>query len=322
MRGGGVTRRTAAAKVRVFTAATDRGRQARPFTITVPAVSMPRPLAGLAALARDTDVFILDLWGVVHGGVRPFPGVVETLAAMRAAGKPVVFVSNAPVRAHHVAGQLAAMGLAEAYDALLTSGEVTWAHVTANYHGAAYYGIGPHWARLLHEDLAHRRVERLCDAGFLLVVGLDDDRPQPRAYTAELEAAHAMGLPLVCANPDRVIVVQDGTYSWCAGAIGDAYEELGGRVDWLGKPDPAIFKDAAAAVGVHDPARVVVVGDGLPTDIKGAGAYGARSVLITRGIHARDLGIDAGAVADSGAVAALAERHGARPDYVMATLSW
>ena len=283
---------------------------------------MPRPLAGLGSLARDTDVFILDLWGVVHGGVRPFTGVIETLAAMRAAGKPVVFVSNAPVRAHHVARQLDAMGLGSAYDALLTSGEVTWAHVTANYDGAAYYGIGPHWARLLHEDLAHRRVERLHEAGFLLVVGLDDDRPEPGAYTAELEAAQAMGLPLVCANPDRVIVVQDGTYSWCAGALADAYEALGGRVDWLGKPDPAIFADAAAAVGVHDPARAVVVGDGLPTDIRGAGAWGCRSVLITRGIHARDLGIDAGATADAGAVAALAERHGARPDYVMATLAW
>jgi len=129
-------------------------------------------------------------------------------------------------------------------------------------------------------------------------------------------------LPLVCANPDRVIVVQDGTYSWCAGAIADAYAALGGRVDWLGKPDPSIFAGAAAAVGVRDPNRVVVVGDGLPTDIAGANAYGCRSVLITRGIHARDLGIAAGGAADAAAVAALAERHGARPDYVMATLSW
>ncbi len=283
---------------------------------------MPRPLAGLAELARDTDLFILDLWGVVHGGVRPFPGVMETLAALRAAGKAVAFVTNAPVRAHHVARQLAAMGLGEAYDALLTSGEATWAHLATRYDGAPYYGIGPHWARLLHEDLAHRRVERLYDAGFLLVVGLDDGRPEPGAYGAELAAARELGLPLVCANPDRVLVVQDGTYSWCAGALADAYAELGGRVEWLGKPDPAIFADAAAAVGGVDPRRVVVVGDGLPTDIRGANAFGARSVLITRGIHARDLAIEAGAAADTAAVAALAERHGARPDYVMATLAW
>ncbi|MFP4127018.1 MAG: TIGR01459 family HAD-type hydrolase [Alphaproteobacteria bacterium] len=285
-------------------------------------MSTPRPLAGLAALAGDADAFILDLWGVVHGGVRPFPGVVETLTALRAAGKAIAFVSNAPVRAHHVARQLDTMGLGGAYDALATSGEVTWAHVTANYDGAAYYGIGPDWARLLHEDLAHRRVERLYDAGFLLVVGLDERRPRPGDYASELQAAKGLGLPLVCANPDRVIVVQDGTYSWCAGALADAYAALGGRVDWLGKPDPTIFADAAAAVGVDDPARVVVVGDGLATDIKGANAYGCRSVLVTRGIHARDLGIAAGAAADAAAVAALAERHGARPDYVMATLAW
>jgi HAD superfamily hydrolase (TIGR01459 family) len=283
---------------------------------------MPQPLAGLAELASDTDLFILDLWGVVHGGVRPFPGVVATLAAIRAAGKPIVFVSNAPVRAHHVAGQLARMGLGAAYDALLTSGEVTWRHVTANYAGAAYYGVGPHWARLLHEDLAHRRVELMEEAGFMLVVGLDDARPDPASYGRELETALGLDLPLVCANPDRVIVVQDGTYSWCAGALADAYVALGGRVDWLGKPDPVIFADAARAVGVDDAARVVVVGDGLPTDVKGANAYGARSVLITSGIHARDLALAPGAAADPTAVAALARRHGASPDYMMATLSW
>jgi len=283
---------------------------------------MPQPLRGLEPLARDTDLFIVDLWGVVHGGRAPFPGVIETLAAIRSTGTRVAFVSNAPVRAHHVARHLEALGLAGTYDALLTSGEATYAHLIEHYADAAYVAIGPPWARLFHEDLPHRRVDRPEDAALLLVVGLDDDRPDPAAYSAELQAARALDLPLVCANPDRVIVVQDGTHSWCAGALADAYAALGGRVDWLGKPDPAIFAAAARAVGVDDPARVVVVGDGLPTDIKGANAYGARSVLVTRGIHARDLGIEAGAEADRAAVAALAEQHDARPDYMLATLAW
>ena len=81
---------------------------------------MPQPLAGLARLALDTDLFLLDLWGVVHGGVEPFAGVVPTLEALRAAGKKVAFVTNAPVRAHHVAAQLRRMGLGDLHGTLDT----------------------------------------------------------------------------------------------------------------------------------------------------------------------------------------------------------
>lgn len=283
---------------------------------------MPQPLAGLSALAPSTDLFILDLWGVVHGGIEPFDGVVETLAALRSADKRVVFVSNAPVRSHHVAKHLDQMGLGGTYDALLTSGEATWRHLNERYAEKRYHPIGPSWAKLLHDDLPNEPAATLDDAELLLVVGLADARPEPRSYMAELEAARARDLPLVCANPDRVIVVQDGTYSWCAGALADLYVELGGRVDWLGKPEPLIFEDAAAAVGVTDRSRVVVVGDGLPTDITGANAFGCRSVLVTRGIHARDLGIEAGDEAPSDAVARLLDGHAARPDHTLATLRW
>ncbi len=283
---------------------------------------MPHALSGLSALAPSTDLFVIDLWGTVHGGVAPFPGVVETLDAMRSAGKHVVFVSNAPVRAHHVARHLEQLGLGEHYDALLTSGEVTWKHLSEHYPGQLYHGIGPSWARLLHEDLPHARADRLEVAELLLVVGLDEDRPEPGAYEAELRAARALELPLVCANPDRMIVVQDGTYSWCAGAIADLYAAMGGKVDWLGKPESSIFEEAAAIVGVDDPARVVVVGDGLPTDIAGANAFGCRSVLLTRGIHARELGVPPGEVAQPELVARLLDGQTARPDHVMATLEW
>ena len=283
---------------------------------------MPQPIEGLRPLADTVDAFILDLWGVVHGGQTPFPGVVETLAALRAAGKPIAFVTNAPVRAHHVAKHLAAMGLGDAYDALVTSGEATYERLSDAYAGGRYLPVGPSWAKLLHDELPLTGTDVVADADLLLVVGLDDTRREPSQYDAELNAALARDLPLICANPDRVIVVQDGTFSWCAGALAERYEVLGGRVEWIGKPDPGIFARAAAAVGVSDPRRVAIVGDGLPTDIAGANAYGAPSVLITRGIHSRDLGIVPGEVAAVAAIRELAARHGFRPDYALATLAW
>ncbi|TVQ36226.1 MAG: TIGR01459 family HAD-type hydrolase [Geminicoccaceae bacterium] len=283
---------------------------------------MPQPIEGLRPLADTVDAFVLDLWGVVHGGQAPFPGVVETLQALRAAGKPIAFVTNAPVRAHHVAAHLRSMGLGEAYDALVTSGEATYERLSEAYAGGRYLPVGPSWAKLLHDELPLTAAGDVAEADVLLVVGLDEQRPEPEQYDAELQAARARDLPLICANPDRVIVVQDGTYSWCAGALADRYVALGGRVEWMGKPDPAIFARAAGMVGVTDPSRVAVVGDGLPTDIAGANAYGAKSVLITRGIHARDLGIQPGEVAAVGALRDLVGRHGFNPDYALASLAW
>ncbi|MEO1091002.1 MAG: TIGR01459 family HAD-type hydrolase [Pseudomonadota bacterium] len=283
---------------------------------------MARALEGLRAVADDADGFILDLWGVVHGGERPFPGVVETLRELRTAGKGIAFVTNAPVRRHHVASHLDALGLADCYDALLTSGELTYQHLSDGHAGQRYYAVGPSWAKLLHDELPLERAMTVDAADLVLVVGLEDHRPHPDEYLPELETAQRCGLPLVCANPDRVIVVQSGVYSWCAGALADHYEDLGGDVVWIGKPEPSIFRAAADALAVADPTRIVVVGDGLPTDIRGANQFGARSVLVTRGIHARDLGIAAGDRAEVVAVRALAESHDARPDFVLATLAW
>ncbi|QYU66576.1 hypothetical protein J4558_16545 [Leptolyngbya sp. 15MV] len=68
-------------------------------------------LDGIATLADRYDGFILDLWGVVHDGRAPYPGVAEALGALKARGKRVVFLSNAPRRSHVVEALLTGMGL-------------------------------------------------------------------------------------------------------------------------------------------------------------------------------------------------------------------
>ncbi|MEL0021241.1 MAG: hypothetical protein VW709_15300, partial [Rickettsiales bacterium] len=62
-------------------------------------------MRGLREVADGYDGFVLDLWGVVHDGVTVFPGVIGALQELRAAGKKLVFLSNAPRRAHIVAEQ-------------------------------------------------------------------------------------------------------------------------------------------------------------------------------------------------------------------------
>src|SRR5213078_3800609 len=85
-----------------------------------------RHLQTLAPLMDGYDGVILDLWGVVHDGVRPYPDAPACLAALRRAGKRVVMLTNAPRRAEPIRVQLAAMGLGpELYDGVMSSGEAS-----------------------------------------------------------------------------------------------------------------------------------------------------------------------------------------------------
>jgi phosphoglycolate phosphatase-like HAD superfamily hydrolase len=68
-------------------------------------------IQGLSEIADDYDALLLDQWGVLHGGVEPYPGVLETLAALRDAGKPVAVLSNAPRRSEHAEGRMRQIGV-------------------------------------------------------------------------------------------------------------------------------------------------------------------------------------------------------------------
>ena len=293
----------------------------------------PRPpvpvLEGLREMVAAYDALIVDLWGVIHGGVEPYAGVLETLDALRAAGKPVALLSNAPRRAASAGRRLSAIGVpADAYDLLMTSGEAAHDALALRDRpdyaelGRAYLYIGPAWDADLVAGLDYRPVETAAAADFLLTVGLFDEADPLEHYDALFTAARARRVPMICVNPDLVVHRQSGVTSPCAGLLAQRYSEQGGRVIYHGKPDPAIFHRAARALGQPEHARILVIGDSLATDIRGAAAAGYDSLLVTRGIHAEELGIAPGAPPDSARLADLCARHGHLPTAAIASLRW
>ncbi len=250
-------------------------------------------MSGFGALAARYEGFILDLWGVVHDGVRPYPGVAETLARLRDAGKPVVFLSNAPRRAATVARALAAMGIgAELYTAIMSSGEAVHAQLRDRLGefstlGRRFYHLGPPRDRDVFMGLELAQMDHPAQAEFLLNTGPDDVLGAQRAepYLPVLEAALRAGLPMVCANPD-LEVIRDGQRILCAGYLARIYQARGGVVIARGKPDPAIYAPTLALLGT-DRARTVAVGDSLRTDIAGAKAAGIDACWVLSGIDAR-----------------------------------
>jgi HAD superfamily hydrolase (TIGR01459 family) len=287
-------------------------------------------IRGLREIASGYDALIVDLWGVIHGGTAPYPGVLETLAALHAAGNPVGLLSNAPRRAATAARRLTEIGVPpEAYDVLMTSGEAAHEALAARdtpEHaalGRRFFFVGPACDSDLVVDLDYQPAEAVGKADFMLCVGLFDEADPLSRYDELFGVASDCGLPMICVNPDLVVHRQSGVSSPCAGLLAKHYREsFDGRVIYHGKPDPKIFWRCAGALGMAETARILVVGDSLTTDIEGARAAGYDSLFVTRGIFSGELGIAPGEEPDSTRVAALCDRYGERPIAAIATFRW
>lgn len=238
-------------------------------------------------------IWLCDIWGVVHNGVAHFPPAVEALKSHREQGGFVTLLTNAPRSAAKVAGHLAQLGVTrEHYDLIVTSGDVTH-ELMKPYDGHRIYYLGPERDLGVLDDL---RIERASpeEAEVILCVGLvHDDRETPDDYDGLLERLARRKLPMVCANPDKV-VRRGSRLIYCAGALAERYAALGGEVVMAGKPYRPIYDLALARVaserGVKDKRSFLAIGDGPETDIKGAADFGLDVVLIAGGIS--EEGID------------------------------
>jgi len=265
-------------------------------------------LSNFAPLAANYDGFILDLWGVIHDGVEPYPGAADCLLALRGAGKRIVLLSNAPRRSGEVQLQLRGMGIPDdAYDGVMTSGEATYLMLRDRpdpwYQrlGTVVFHLGPERDRNVLHGLGLDIRDTPEGAAFMLNTGPDDhlSPTDPAAYDAVLRDCAARHLPMICANPD-LEVIRGGVRVVCAGTLAQLYVAMGGDVRSLGKPDPAIYAPVLAMLGVL-PARVLAVGDALRTDIAGAAAVGLDACWVLGGLHGAHLGSDAATEAEAAA---------------------
>jgi HAD superfamily hydrolase (TIGR01459 family) len=251
-----------------------------------------RQIGGMRELAARYDGVILDLWGVVHDGTAPFPGVLDCLERLIGAGKRIVLLSNAPRRADDVGRRIAQIGVpAGLYHGIMSSGEEAWQFL-AERTDPFYAALG---RRCLHicsnRDLEIREglgldfVETPAAADFILNTGPAEWEDTIADYDPVLRESVAKGLAMVCANPD-LIVMHGGKPALCAGALAERYEVIGGSVRWHGKPHPSVYESCLPLLGIADKSRLLVVGDSLRTDIAGAKAAGIDSLFVTGGVHA------------------------------------
>lgn len=257
------------------------------------------------SLLARYDVVISDVWGVVHDGLWALPPACTALTRFREGGGAVVLLSNAPGPSEQVAGVLDAKRVPRsAWDRLVTSGDVT-RNLIAETHQRRAYHIG--WAsdRAVFAGLDVEIVGEE-EAEIVVATELNDYHTEtPEQYRPLLERFAARGLPFICGNPDLVVHVGEDLLP-CAGALATIYEELGGSVAWAGKPyRPAYDLALEAARQVRggrpvDPARVLVIGDAVRTDLAGARLMGFDSLFVAGGIHREDTMRTGGDVDPSG----------------------
>ena len=285
-------------------------------------------LPGFAPLADRFDGFILDLWGVIHDGVNAFPHAVDCLARLREAGKRTLLLSNVPRPNDAAQALMRGMGIPDdLYTDILTSGEAVRRALRRPPHlwwaelGQRGFHLGPERDRGVMEGLALTKAAQPADANFVLNTGPDDHRnPTDMAeFEDVLRDCVRHHLPMICANPD-LHVIRGGVRVLCAGSLALRYQELGGDVRSIGKPDPAIYQPVLQSLDLPV-ARVLAVGDALHTDIAGAAGVDIAACWVLGGIHGEALADGSGGY-DMGRAEAAARDEGVTPIATIPRFGW
>ncbi|MGE0754235.1 MAG: TIGR01459 family HAD-type hydrolase [Alphaproteobacteria bacterium] len=267
----------------------------------------------LSSIIDSYDALILDLWGVVHDGTHLYPGILEVLRELKAAGKKVIFLSNAPRRAHKVVAVLEQLGVGSAlYQEAMSSGEMGYRWLAQELRwGPDYYYIGPSKDADVVDGLEYKRLDDIKLADFLLNVGFGSEEQNSDDWMPLLRAAKGQSLPMLCLNPDLEVVKQSGERFACAGELAGRYAQLGGEVKWFGKPYPEVYDYCLHALGTTKE-RVLAIGDSLHTDIQGAVDADIDCVLVTGGILKPQ----------AHRIEELCREHQLAPDFIMPELLW
>lgn len=297
----------------------------RPARAAAEPARVTRLIEGLACVAGDYDVLLCDIWGVIHDGHRAFPAACAALGRWRTERGPVVLISNSPRPSREVVAQLDNLGAPrEAWTSIVTSGDATRTLLADRAPGPAWR-IGPQRDDPLYEGLG-LAFSDLEQARFIACTGPnDDDVETPEDYRDVLTRAAARGLPMVCANPDRVVQRGDRLV-YCGGALAELYAALGGPVVMAGKPFDPIYRLALALAGeaLGGPLQrrqVLVVGDGLATDIAGAQGQDLDRLFVATGIHGGEARRPDGGLSAE-LVDAMLDRAGLSAQFAMGDLAW
>ena len=269
-----------------------------------------KTIKGLREIDHKYDVFFIDLWGVVHNGIQLYPGAIEVLENLNRLNKRFVLLSNAPRPSKNVEKFLLNLKMDKIFvKTVFTSGEAALKSLEKNIYGEKFYHLGPKRDNDLFKGFEKNK-RSLEESDFILCTGFFEDKEDSLDFYKDLLKKNIQ-LKMVCTNPD-LIVHRGSSKEYCAGTLAAIFEELGGQVVYFGKPYPAIYNFC-----IKKNETVLVIGDNVRTDIKGANNMKYDSLFITGGVHKDeflDLSVDK--------YDKILEQYKIKTDYYQEKLTW
>ncbi len=264
---------------------------------------------GLKSVVDRYDLFFIDLWGVVHNGLELYTESIEVLEKLDDTKKEVVLLTNAPRPNSDVIKFLKKMGLKEKFFSnVYTSGEAALNYLKLNFKDKTFFHLGPPRDFGLFESFKTNKVKKIRDADYLLCTGLFDDHDNDLLFYKEFLNRELEKI-MICTNPD-LIVDRGEKREFCAGSVAKVFEELGGKVEYFGKPYAKVYNQAT----ITKNKKVLCIGDNLNTDIKGANNQNFSNLLITNGVHREEI--------KNQNFKKIMKKYNTEVDYIQAKLKW
>ncbi len=267
-----------------------------------------KKLEHLSSIYKSYDIFIIDLWGVLHNGIRPNPEAMTAIEELHKNKKKYVFLSNAPRPIENVKNFLLKMGVEKKYlQNIFTSGEAALQSIKKSKFGKLFYHLGPDRDNYLYKGLEKYKVElNKCD--YILCTGLFDEEIKNLNFYNKILNKYKDKI-MVCTNPDLVVDRGD-VREYCAGSIAGLFEKLGGKVIYFGKPHKEIYD-----LILSKNQKGLIIGDNLRTDIKGANNINQESLFILDGVHRDE-------ISEEKNLDFLFKKYSVAPNFIQKKLAW
>ena len=265
--------------------------------------------SGLKSIVNSYDLLFIDIWGVVHNGIKLYDNSIEVLENLSNLNKEFILLTNAPRPSSTVVNFLKKMGLNKFFENVFTSGEAALKYLIKDLKNKKFFHIGPSTRDFdLFRSFEKNKVLNIKDADYLLCSGLFDDHSDDLNYYKSLFSEH-ISKKMICTNPD-LIVDRGDKREYCAGSVAKIFEEIKGEVIYFGKPYPPVYNLSSETKNK----KVLCIGDNLNTDIKGANIQNYDSLLITNGIHRYEI--------SKIKLNNVIEKYKAKVDYFQTDLKW
>jgi len=267
-----------------------------------------KKLNHLSKIYNSYDIFVIDLWGVMHDGIKLNSKAIEAVENLLKNKKKVVFLTNAPRPCFVVKKILINMGMKEnMLKNIVSSGEASMHTIQKEKFGKSFFHLGPEKDNEIFINIKKKKTS-LDQCDFILCTGLFDKKKNDLNYYKILLKKY-ISKKLICSNPD-LIVHRGKVEEYCAGTIAKLFESIGGESIYFGKPYKEIYK-----MCFETGEKAIAIGDNLNTDIRGANNMDIDSIFISNGVHRSEF-------KDESELAALSLRYKVKASYYQPQLIW